>query len=304
MSSLLKIRQWISDRYGRLSLHLMDYTMLAYLLILGLLVIPFHNNVQNWGIYPIIHVVIAWVIVEFIRIASLKPNPIINFIRIFYPALGLALMWGELNTLVTMIFPYWANDFLVNLDKTIFGVHPTVWVETLFTPWLTELMNFFYISYFIFIPLGGLTLYFKGKHQETLDFLFLVLFTYNITFLLFLLFPAEGPWIILKEKHTIEPTGGYILRLVQFVEGRGSIKGGCFPSSHVAAAFTITLATFRSQKMIGFILLPLAIGIAVSTVYCRYHHAVDSIAGIILGVSLYVLGSVLLKTWYTKQSIK
>lgn len=275
----------------------MDFTALGYILLLGLLIIPFHHNVQSWWIYPIAHIIIAWFLTEFIRMAETHPSPIISFLRTFYPALCLAPMWGELNSLITMIFPYWANNFLVNTDVAIFGVHPTVWVGKLYTPWLTELMNFFYISYFVFIPLGSFTLYFKGKKEETRDFFFLVFFTYTITFLLFLIFPAEGPWVILRDKHTIEPEGGLIFRLVQFVEGRGSIKGGCFPSSHVAAAMTIALATLKTQKKIGMILLFLGVGVAVSTVYCRYHHAIDSIAGLSLGISLYFAGNAILKKW-------
>lgn len=292
----------IKNRYSGVHFHPMDYTTLGYLLFLGLLIIPFHNNVLHWWVYPFAHLIVVWILTELIRTADQRPSPVLSFLRTFYPALCLAPMWGELNGLINMMFPHWANDFLVNTDLALFGVHPTVWVEKLFTPWLTELMNFFYISYFVFIPLGSFTLYFKGKQEETRDFFFLVFFTYTITFFLFLIFPAEGPWVILRDKHTIEPEGGIILRLVQFVEGRGSIKGGCFPSSHVAAAMTIALATLKSQKKIGIILFILSIGVAVSTVYCRYHHAIDSIAGIALGFSLFFAGNAILKKWKSSHS--
>jgi len=276
----------------------MDYTILGYLLVLGFLLIPFHNDVPRWGIYPIGHLIISFLILEFLRWTKDKESRTIRFLRIVYPCFGLALAWGELNSLVTMIFPYWANDFLVNLDKLIFGVHPTVWVETIFTPWLTELMNFFYASYYLFIPITALSLYLRGRKSETMDFLFLIFFTYCSVFLLFLLFPAEGPWIILKELHTVKPEGGFFLRLNQFIQGQGSIRGGCFPSSHVSAAYTILWGTFRYNWKLGIFLFPCVFGMAAATVYCQYHHAVDALSGLILGTILFFVGILILKKWH------
>ncbi len=282
-------------RYGQISFHFVDYTIMSYVFFMGVLVIPFHHDVPHWGFYPFFHIVLLFLILEFLRWYTKRPTKILRFFRTFYPAFALPFAWSELNNFVTMIFPYWANDFVVNLDLRIFGVHPTVWVEKLFRPWLTELMNFFYAFYFCFIPIGGLSLYLRKREKETLDFMFLVSFTYSISFILFLFFPAEGPWVILKNLHTVKPTGGFFLKLNQFVQGRGSIRGGCFPSSHVAAAFTIVWATFRYQWKLGIVLLPFAFGVAAATVYCRYHHGVDALSGMIFGTILYGVGVLILK---------
>ena len=227
---------------------------------------------------------------------------IIQFLRTFYPAILLTYAWMELNTLVTILFPYWASEFVINADKFIFSVHPTVWVERLFTPWLTELMNFFYVIYFIFIPVSGFSLYFSGRKDDALDFLFLVFLTYTSSFLLFFFFPAEGAWIILKHLHTKEAEGGIFTWLVHFIQGHGSIRGGAFPSSHVAAAVTIVMAMLKYNRKLGWILLSLTFGVVASTVYLRYHHAVDALGGIIWGTLMYGLGILILKNWRKKTS--
>lgn len=281
----------------------MDYTVICYLLVLGFLVIPFHRGVPRWGLYPICHLIIVFLIIEYLRWYTNKPTKIFHFFRTFYPALTLAFAWTELNSLITMILPYWANDFVVNLDTALFGVHPTVWVEKMFTPWLTELMNFFYAFYYLFIPICTFTLYFRGKKQETLECLFLVFFTYYTVFLLFLLFPAEGPWVSLKDLHTVRPEGGFFLKFNQFAQGQGSIRGGCFPSSHVAAAFTLLWATYRYQWKLGIFLSPFIFGMAAATVYCQYHHAVDALSGAILGTILYIIGVLILNKWNEKNEV-
>jgi membrane-associated phospholipid phosphatase len=156
-------------------------------------------------------------------------------------------------------------------------------------------MNFFYAIYFLFIPVGGLSLFFRGMKKENINFMFVVIFTYSVSFLLFFLFPAEGPWVLLKEKHTIEPVGGFFLRLNQYVQGRGSNQGCCFPSSHVAASFAAAWMTIKYQRKLGLILFTAAIGVALATVYCQYHHAVDAISGFILGTLMTGVGLVILK---------
>ena len=282
-------------RYGHIRFHFMDHTIIIYLLLLGFLVIPFHRDVKNWGQYPVIHLAAVFLILELLRLYALKPNKILRFFRTFYPALGLALAWGELDSCITMIFPYWANDFVVNLDLALFGVHPTVWVQTLFTPWLTEIMNFFYAFYYTFIPISAFTLYFRGREKETLDFLFTVFLAYCSVFMLFLVFPAEGPWVILKDLHTVRPEGGIFLWLNEFIQGRGSIRGGCFPSSHVAAAYAILWGTYKYQWKLGIIMTPFVFGMAAATVYCQYHHAVDALSGMLIGTLLFLVGQAMIR---------
>jgi len=69
------------------------------------------------------------------------------------------------------------------------------------------------------------------------------------------------------------------------------VKGGCFPSSHVAGAITYALCCARygggrMTLLVGF----LATGIVGATVYLGYHHAVDPLAGIVVGLGSYKLG--------------
>ncbi len=292
----------IRERYSVIAFHPMDYTIIGYAAVLGLLIIPFHNDVPRWPLYPVFHSVFILLLLEFLRFAEKNPSKVIHFFRTFYPGFLLGLMWSELDNLITMMFPYWANEMVVGLDKWIFGVHPTVWLQRLYTPWLTELMNFFYCSYYFFIPVGGLSLYLKGRQREAFGFLFLTFFPYCISFLLFLFFPAEGPWVILKGLHTVEPKGFLFQNLNEYMQGGGSIRGGCFPSSHVAGAFAMAWATLKYQPRLGIIFMIFAIGINLATVYCTYHHAVDGIAGMLLGTILYVLGTVILIKWEAKRS--
>ncbi|OVE79060.1 hypothetical protein BVY01_03555, partial [bacterium I07] len=124
---------------------------------------------------------------------------------------------------------------------------------------------------------------------------------YTTSFILFLMFPAEGPWVILKELHHVKPEGGLFIKLNQFTQSQGSIRGGCFPSSHVGAAFVMAWATLRYQRRLGWVILLFSIGVALATVYCQYHHAVDSIAGALWGTISFLVGSWILRKWYANK---
>lgn len=282
-------------RYRGIGVRLMDVPVLCYMGLIGVLIVPFHRNVLHWQLIVPLHAALCFLLLELIRLNSRRRSGFLDFIRTFYPAVWIGFAWKEMGVLVTMIFPYWANAFVVNMDVQIFGVHPTVWVQSIFRPWLTELMNFFYFIYYFFVPAAAFPLYFSGKRRETDDLMFLVTLTFAVSFTLFLFFPAEGAWVVLKHLHTIEPEGGVFMHLVQTLQAMGTIPAGAFPSSHVAAAFVISLAALRYNPKVGRMLLPLAVGVALATVYCRYHHAVDAVAGTLLGCSMYAIGIRILK---------
>ncbi|MBN1894246.1 phosphatase PAP2 family protein [bacterium] len=220
---------------------------------------------------------------------------LLRFLRMYYPMLLLIFAWTEIGKLINLIFPFWLNRFVVAADLWLFGVHPTVWIERIFNRPLTEAMNFFYFSYYLFVPIATFPLYFKGKVQETFDMLFLFFLSYLASYILFMIFPAEGPRFILNHLHTHEPSGGIFLKLNSLFQSRAEIRGGCIPSSHVSVATTAVLACFRMNRPAAFILLFLTAGIAMATVYCRYHHAVDSLTGLAAGFLFYWAGSRFLK---------
>jgi len=58
------------------------------------------------------------------------------------------------------------------------------------------------------------------------------------------------------------------------------IEGGAFPSSHVAVAAVVLYYTVRYARAATWVVGPLVISLIVATVYCRYHYAIDVLAGL------------------------
>ena len=279
-------------RYSLLKeLQFSDIASLVYWSLLTLIILLFHRGLEDWGVYVLGHLLIIAVIFGLAWAVKRKPSGWLVFIRDWYPVALVVFGFEEMNNLVTIIFPYWANRFLMGLDKAIFGVYPTVWMEHLVSPWLSEIMVFFLFAYFFMAAAGGGLLYAQGKRSEFYEVAFNVILAYYLSFFLFLFFPAEGPWVIMKNLQTKALDGRFLTNLYYALQKAGSIRGGCFPSSHVAGAFAIALSMRKHHKKAFWGLLFLAVGVAVAVVYARYHHAVDSLAGLLIAAFAVFAGS-------------
>lgn len=279
---------WLRHRYGELRFRLVDWICLGYMALIGVLVLIFHQSIAGWPIHIAIHLLLIVAGLEIIRLGERHAgNGWLWFLRTFYPVIFILYGWDELNHLVLMAFDsFWLTDFLVQADVWLFGAHPTVWVEQYYLPWLDELVSVLNVSYYLFIPIATLPLFFSGKREATLAAFAIASLTYFTNLLLFYLLPSVCPRMIadLTALHAFDYSGYVFADLVRFFQRNASVQGGCFPSSHVSMSFAWAFAAWRYHRPLAYVLLPMAIGVAISTVYLRYHHAVDPIVGLLLAV--------------------
>ena len=72
--------------------------------------------------------------------------------------------------------------------------------------------------------------------------------------------------------------------IMKGVFARMNLSGAAFPSSHTAITVLSLVITFRFWRKLGFVLAPFTVLLLVSTVYIYAHYAVDTVAGVLLGV--------------------
>jgi membrane-associated phospholipid phosphatase len=272
-------------RYGQVHFRLLDINCIAYLSLTGLLLMFFHKAASRWPLYILIHVVYIIAILEIVRLGEKNPHKkILWILRTFYPVTLFMYGWKELNVLVRMFFDsYWATDVIIRMDKFIFGVHPTIWAQHLYQPWLDEFMSFFYTAYYTFFVLIPLILFICKKKEAALAVFSVTTFVYFSNYLLFCLFPVVSPKMhpMLQSLQIKHYTGYLIAQFNQLVQADHSVMGASFPSSHVSGALAWALSALRYSRKMGFVALPIAIGVGISSVYLGLHHAVDSLFGIL-----------------------
>lgn len=281
-------------RGGRYAaLYPMDVICLSYLGAIVLLLLCYHRYVANWSRLALQFTLFALGIYALIVLNDKFPGRrSFATARSIYPVAVIAAGWGALTQLVPLLYGnYWTTYWVVYMDRMLFGVYPTVWMAQHHRPWLDELMNIFYSGYYLFMPGIVLTLLITGKRRQLVYALSLVSFTYLGNFILFLLLPTLGPQLIpeIAQLSGGSYSGYWVAAATRWIQSNGAAIGGAFPSSHVSGAVIWALAVLDLNRRPGIFLALLVPGIAVSTVYLGYHHALDPLTGILWGFLAYRL---------------
>ena len=271
----------------------MDYFCLGYVLSAAILILIFQQSIQNWSVYFLQHSLISLIIFALILLAK-KPasDYIITYVRILYPIILMVYAWNSLNKLIPLMYGnYWGTHYMVAADKFIFGVHPTIWVQQYYRPWLDETLSIFYLSYYGIISITLIGLIIRRELSDLHRAISIVSVTYFTNFLIFIIIPVLGPQMTsaLQELSHETYSGFFVSDLLKQMQLNGGIRGGAFPSSHVSGGLVWTIICFKYFKKIGIFMIPLMAGITVATVYLGYQHAMDTITGLLWGIIGYNL---------------
>ncbi len=219
----------------------------------------------------------------------------------WYVVLVVPIMFMNLKGLIEAVNPVNWDLFLIELDRWLFWGHdPAILVEKFYNPFLTELLQFAYVSYFFIPIILGISVYKKDIYLFR-KVATVVLLAFYISYLGYFLVPAIGPRFTMKELFTKDLKGifftPYIKSLLNFLEPN---PHDCFPSGHTAVSL-VCLMLAKKYRVKFWLLLPMVVGLIVSTVYHRYHYVIDVVAGIVLAIFSYYVGQWFFEVWEKKR---
>jgi membrane-associated phospholipid phosphatase len=275
-----------------------DALILCYFLGISLLILFYWSRIPGAAWLIALHISGGLLVVVAERAMTSRFRAVASFFRHWYPWLGLGVAYKEMGILIPAIRRSDADAALARLDFALWGVHPTVWLERVQTTALTESLQ---ITYSLFIPallLVAVVLWWQGRVGEFRYYVFLIALGFLVSFLGYFLVPARGPRFLLDRLQT-KPLEGWwafpVLReALDWLEG---IHYDCFPSGHTALT---VLAWWSSRSLSrGFFWTYSAYTICMvfSTVYLRYHYAIDTVAGAVVAVALLVARPYLYGPW-------
>ena len=217
---------------------------------------------------------------------------------LFFPALCILIIFDSLEWLVHYVNPHDIDPILIRIDYMIFNNHPTVMLERIATPFLTDVLQISYSTYY-FIPISfGLILLLNNQREEFERSLFLILSCFYLSYLGYILMPALGPRFTIDHLHSTALKGLFVAEPIQdFLNYLEGTKRDAFPSGHTAVALIVLYLAYRFKRGFFWILLPVVAVLLFSTVYCRYHYVIDLIAGVGLTIVTIILGEVYYRWW-------
>jgi len=269
---------------GESGLRPVDVLLLGYLLITGILVLAYPRHLPWWAL----HLTLRFVAVAAIlRLVPRRPRqPVLAFLRDWYPILAFVPLYSELGAL-TRMFSETPHDVLVaTWEAALFGSQPSQSWRVLFPhPALSEYLHFAYFYYYFVPTTLALTLWVRGDGARFSRALTAAVGAFLACGLIDLVFPVAGPY-----HHFGHPAAaswsGFFGPLVHGIVDRGSSLGTAFPSSHTAVAVAVWLSAWRLSRPVFWILAAVVPALALGTIYGGFHYALDTLAGAALGTAV------------------
>jgi membrane-associated phospholipid phosphatase len=278
---------------------------LFFLIGLVILALLFHGRIPRWhsllfrySVLLALLFVLKW---SWDRKVTGKAG---TFIHHFSPILFVILIYESLGDVIQYLQPD-IDPRLIQVDFSIFGVQPTLWVQRWIVPWLTDVMSLAYLSYY-FIPVVLITvLYLKGRMAELDRSIFVLAFGYYVSFIGYILFPAVGPRYALAHLYSVPLEGSLITDFVRdTLNALEHNKRDCMPSGHTQIVLIVLYLAYRYEKFLFYLLFPVICTLIASTVYLRYHYVIDLLVGATLAIGCMIFAPRLYQWWNVKAGAR
>ncbi len=272
-------------RSARLDLRSVDRLLLAYVAFVSVVILVRGSIVAAGTIWLLVmHALFAVLLI--LCAGPWGDRPFARLVHDFYPLLMLLPLYTEFGVLNAQVG--WdavlAHDRIVQgWEARVFGGQVSYeWIRRAPSVFWSSALHLAYFSYYVVVVLAPMLLGLRGQRDGARRVMHATMVAFVICYVGFVLFPVAGPNYAFPH-----PTGPvrevWSARLVYRTLAQGSSFGAAFPSSHVGATVAATLAALGVWRPLGWTCAVLSALLAVGTVYCQMHYAVDAAAGLTVG---------------------
>jgi membrane-associated phospholipid phosphatase len=270
-----------------------DKVILAYFTFSTALIVACWPTLESGPEILASHAVLLGVLIYEIR----RPNVTSWLFRNWYPVIYVGFCYREMALLIAAIWRGKDRDqWLANLDYRIWHVHPTIWLERIYSPALTEYLQLVYTCFIPAVLLVAFLLWKKRNFAEFQYYAFLIALGFLASYIGYLIVPARGPRFLLKHLQHAPLQGLWAFRNMQSaLDTLESAHYDCFPSGHTELTILAWWSSRRVSNSVFRVYFAYTLSIIFATVYLRYHYTVDLLAGALLATALILLAPVLYK---------
>lgn len=279
-------------------IHLEELLTFGMALFLNILIIIFSHITLAPVIFTV-NITIMLLIIATVYAQRYATSQLFTIYRDWYILPLLVAIFMEHNKLVPLINPHDIDTILIKIDYALFfGNHPTVLMEKVLFPFITELLQIVYASFY-FLPFTlCLLLYIKERKVEFHIVASTIMLGFYLSYIGYYIFPAIGPRFTLTHLQTQSLEGLLLFNFVHhglaYLEG---VTRDCFPSGHTLVSILTVLLAIRFHKKFSVVATVWALLLIISTVYLRYHYVIDVIAGFFVGLATFRYGPILARLY-------
>lgn len=209
-------------------------------------------------------------------------------VRDWAPLVLAIVVYDNFHDLTRLVRPDTVDEVLASWDARILGAPASVGLQAIVTPWLTELMTFCYALFFVFPTIVLVRAYARGDTLAFREAGVAMSLAFYLGLVGYMLVPAVGPRFAFPERFSV-PLEGWVITQPASLMWRSlqQVDRDCFPSLHTAMSTIALVYLWRFRflrwgRALFAVSAPLVAGLWLSTLYLRYHHFVDVVAGFAL----------------------
>jgi membrane-associated phospholipid phosphatase len=299
---------------GKLSIQLRfaEKTLLAFFAALLIASLTLSLPGSTRVVLAVVNVMVGGLIVALSKDDRAEGNRLASPLRDWLPALLMLLAYRESGLFIKADPAHRLDHLFIMWDRWM--LHSR-WVEGLLDacePWLQHYLEMCYLLCYPLVPLGFAALYLSRPasaaqpeprgfevhvdHQPLhLDAVFdkfwtTVLLATLFCYAVYPVFPLTPPRVLFNDVPG-PPVPPLLRHMNLWVLDRLSVQACVFPSAHAAAVTATALAVRAYLPRLGILFCIAALSVAVATVYGRYHYAADALAGVLVGVTAFVISN-------------
>jgi len=267
-----------------------DHFNILYCWIILVLTIGFARPIGDFYGVLLFHTGALVLVILIVKFLGNKTSRGAVFFRLLYPVMLMTFYYTFSGKLVLLFTHHFLDYQITAFELSLFGLNPTLWLDGHMSKWVTELLSIGYFSYYFMIPGLALVLFFQKRDKMIKRYITASCATFFTSYLIFILYPVEGPRHFFAHLYQHVPEGYVFRGLVDFVIGNAAFHGGAMPSSHVAEALVVMFFALRVFRKKALFVVPFVFLLALGTVWGRFHYVSDVVVGITIGI---------LATWLT-----
>ncbi|MBI1803118.1 MAG: phosphatase PAP2 family protein [Ignavibacteriae bacterium] len=272
-----------------------DALTIACAIFLSALTLMFASRVHEWVYLVPINLLASFGLLALAKSDSSSERRVLRFIHNWYPVPVIFLVFKEVYVIIHSLgWSDW-DSLLIEADRAVFGLDPTVWLAQFSSPVLTEVLQVAYVSYYFIMLTLGIEVYFRKERHDFSFVIFTITYGFFLSYLGYIAFPAVGPRFTLHAFDSLsrDLPGLYVTdALRNFINSGESIprdvvnpiafaQRDAFPSGHAQMTLIVMFLAQRYRLKSRWALHAMGTLLIISTVYLRYHYVVDLFGGAI-----------------------
>ncbi|NOX19326.1 MAG: phosphatase PAP2 family protein [Chlorobi bacterium] len=295
-----------------------DFVVLVFYVFLSLLNLVYYHRVEQWYLLILANVFL----IAFIFIVSYYDerlnSKLLRFIHNWYLIPLIFITFKELYMMIKPIRIVDCDQFLISIDRWLLHTDITVELYKIASPLLTEILQISYATFFFLPVILGVELLLNKRTDEFRFATFLIVYGFFLSFYGYFLAPAIGPRFTLHNFYSINADlpGLYLTNFLRdFVNAGESLRPGMlhpeavvqrdvFPSGHTDMTLIVMYLSYKYKLKSRYFLIPNGLLLIFSTLYLRYHYAIDVIGGIAFMIFTVWSGKHVFNTWQRFRGIK